>query len=69
MQECAPSVARCFEFSEVKYLNIYEKSLDLKMSAANSDFKKHDLGQHPEPSLPPPSHLMLHRGTSPEGWG
>lgn len=50
MQVCGPSVARSFEFSEVKYLNFYKKALDLKMLAANSDFKKHYLGQHPGPN-------------------
>ena len=38
MQACGPSVARSFEFSEVKHLNFYEKPLDLKMLAASSDF-------------------------------
>lgn len=63
MQECGRSVARSFEFSEVKYLNFYEKALDIKMLAANSDFKKHYLGQHcgpnqttVQPATPVPPH-------------
>lgn len=33
-----------------KYLDFYEETLDLKMLGANSDFKKHFLGQHPGPN-------------------